>query len=191
MRPPWASTASLQNVSPRPRPLRATGCSPDSTCTNGSKTFSRISGGIPLPASATRSSVPPRGATAVTRDRRLGRRIADRVLDEVGQRSPEQVLVGVDPIGLERAPEGYLAALGVHAELREHLVHERAQIDVGALGRQLPFVRLARSSRFRIIAVQLPRLGADLRGGLARARRTAPAREAEAARAGPSSSPGS
>jgi hypothetical protein len=58
MRPPCASTASLQKVSPRPRLSRAPGCSRDCICKNGSNTLSRMSSGTRLPASATRSSVP-------------------------------------------------------------------------------------------------------------------------------------
>jgi hypothetical protein len=80
----------------------------------------------------------------------------------------EKVFVGVNPIGVEPAPYGNLVILSMQVEFCDHLIHERRGLKADGLGR-LPFLRLREVEEVQDHAVQCPRFGADLRGGLASA----------------------
>ena len=131
IRPPWASMIAREIARPRPAPPseRALRSPP---WKNGSKTRSRSSGAIPGPESATSISIASSVAgTGADDDAAVGRRVADRVLDEVEQHPLD--LLGVGLRGGEPRRELGVhddrAGLGVRAHRVDRLLDELVEHD--------------------------------------------------------------
>ena len=96
MRPPCASTTSLQNARPSPE-LRTRGMCGVFTCSNFRKMRSWYSGGMPdavVGHGEQRAGTRRVRAPSVHRDR--ARRVRERVLDQVAEHALDQRLVGVE-----------------------------------------------------------------------------------------------
>ena len=79
-------------------------------------------------------------------DRRRRRRIADRVLDEVAQRTPQEVVVAANAVGLERDVERDVTLPGVDSEVGSDALHEAPQVHGVQPRRELSLVGLSNTT---------------------------------------------
>ncbi len=94
------------------------------------------------------------------------RRVANGVLDEVGERAAEQILIGANATDAELQVDPHVPLGGRALELPAHALQKGREIDVRSLCDQLALVGFADVEQVENHPVELARRAADLRSGL-------------------------